>query len=111
AYNTIGLLNPVLNFKLESKVQSKKFALYQNQPNPFKNETVIGFNLPESGTAKLKFFDLTGNLLNVVEGEFEQGYNEISVSSADFPLNGLIYYRLEFGHHFATKKMILMNLK
>ena len=26
-------------------IQTADFALYQNQPNPFKNETVIGFNL------------------------------------------------------------------
>ena len=112
AYNNNGLLNIGLNFNVNGKAQSAKFALYQNQPNPFKNETVIGFNLPESGHAKMKFFDVTGNLLKVVEGEFNQGYNEINISSADFPLDGLfLYYQLEAVGYTATKKMILMSLK
>lgn len=112
AYNATGLLNIALNFNLGDKAQNTRFALYQNQPNPFKNETVIGFNLPESGTARMKFFDITGKLLKVVEGEFKQGYNEISVTSADFPLEGLfIYYQLEAGYYTDTKKMILMTLK
>jgi hypothetical protein len=109
AYNSEGLLNIGLNFNVDGKVQASKFALYQNQPNPFKNETMIGFNLPESGKAKMKFYDVTGTLLKVVEDEYSEGYNEISVTRAEFPTSGVLYYQLETATRFATKKMILMT--
>ncbi len=111
AYNSEGFLNIGLNFNVDGEVQNAEFALYQNQPNPFKNETVIGFNLPESGKAKMKFFDVTGKLLKVVEDQFSEGYNEISITRADLPAAGVLYYQLETETNSATKKMILMTLK
>jgi len=111
AYNNQGLLNIGLNFNVDGKVQSNPFALYQNQPNPFKNETVIGFNMPESGKAKMKFFDVTGKLLKEIEGDYGQGYNEISITRADLSTAGVVYYQLETATNSATKKMILMTLR
>ena len=111
AYNNEGLLNIGLNFNIDGKVQTAPFALYQNQPNPFKHETAIGFNMPESGKAKMKFFDVTGKLLKEIEGDFSVGYNEISISRAELPTTGVIYYQLETATNSATKKMIMMTLR
>ena len=51
-----------LNFAKEDLL-SNEFALLQNQPNPFTQETVIGFNLPEATEATLTIFDLSGQLV------------------------------------------------
>ena len=37
-----------------------EFALYQNEPNPFKGTTVIGYDLPEAGDVTLTLFDISG---------------------------------------------------
>ena len=53
AYNQNG---DAMNVSLEftgGTVANAGFELYQNTPNPFRNETVIGFNLVEGGAATL----------------------------------------------------------
>src|SRR5690606_25570217 len=42
---------------------SAEFALYQNEPNPFKGSTLIGYTLPEAGNVTLTVFDVTGKVL------------------------------------------------
>ena len=110
AYNQQGLLDLSLQFVDESgTITSNKFELYQNQPNPFKDETVIGFYLPESGKAKFKVFDISGRVLKSVEGEYSKGYNEISINRSELQSSGVLYYQLESAEHIASKKMVLLD--
>ena len=67
--------------------------------------TIIGFQLPEAANASLTIFDVSGKLLKVVDGQFTQGYHEISIEDTALPGNGIFYYRLETPTHTATKKM------
>ena len=60
---------------------SQRFELYQNQPNPFIDRTVIGFFLPEATTATLSVFDETGRLLHTQKGDYAKGYNAIDRKS------------------------------
>jgi hypothetical protein len=80
--------------------------LYQNQPNPFVNKTVIGFHLPEAAEATLTIFDESGRLLFTQKGQFAKGYNAIPVERALLDNIGLMYYKLETATDSATKKMI-----
>ena len=102
----------ILDINLEfngTTVTSADFDLYQNQPNPFKDETVIGFNLPESTFAKLTVYDVSGKVLAVVEGEYTQGYNEIPLNRSQLSGSGVLYYQLDTETNSATKKMILIK--
>jgi hypothetical protein len=85
------------------------FELYQNMPNPFKSETLIGFNMTESGQASLKIFDTAGKVLKSVEANFPKGYNQISVDRNELPATGTLYYSLESASFSQTKKMILID--
>ncbi len=85
------------------------FELYQNTPNPFNAQTMIGFNLPEGGFATLSITDFSGRLLQRVEREFTKGYNEIQVNSSDLPSSGVLYYTLESATETATRKMIVVE--
>ena len=85
------------------------FELYQNQPNPFSVETVIGFDLPESGSATLSLFDVTGKVLRVIEGDYTQGYNEVKLTKSDLSSTGMIYYKLQTQDHTATRHMIIVE--
>jgi len=82
------------------------FELYQNQPNPFVNKTVIGFHLPEAAEATLTVFDESGRMLFTQKGQFAKGYNAISVDRSLLNTTGLMYYKLETATDAATKKMI-----
>ena len=85
------------------------FALHQNQPNPFVEETAISFTLPEANEATIKIMDVTGKLIMKITDLYEQGYNEISIRSDEIQTSGVIYYQLESGKHVATKKMIIIE--
>lgn len=85
------------------------FALFQNKPNPFDKETVIGFQLPESASAKLTIYDLSGKVLSEVEGDYTKGYNEIRIDERELTGKGVLYYRLDTPEHTATRKMILLK--
>ncbi|MFK7774874.1 MAG: T9SS type A sorting domain-containing protein [Saprospiraceae bacterium] len=85
------------------------FELHQNRPNPFNEETLISFNLPEAGFARMTISDISGRTLKVVEGDFAKGYNEVRIQSNDLSSTGVLYYQLESAEHIATKKMIILN--
>ncbi|MCR9286205.1 MAG: T9SS type A sorting domain-containing protein [Bacteroidetes bacterium] len=106
-YNTNNeLLDVQLNF---TGTEVTTFDLYQNTPNPFKGETIVGFNLPQAGAATLTVNDLSGKTLFMVEGDFSKGYNQVSVSSKDLAATGVLYYTLSTDAETATKKMILIK--
>jgi len=83
------------------------FALYQNQPNPFNGQTIIGFVLPADMDAEMSIFDVTGRLIHVISGEYAAGYNEIRLLENDLPASGVYYYQLEAEGYSATKRMVL----
>ncbi len=83
------------------------FSLLQNRPNPFSNETLIAFNLPEATTATLTIYDVAGRIIKAYEGDFSKGYNELTVSRADLSSAGLLYYQLKTPTDVATMKMIV----
>ena len=85
------------------------FALYQNTPNPYTGETVIGFELPESGEAVLTIYDVTGQLIKSVKGEYAAGYNEVWLTSTELGVTGVLYYQLDTDQYTATKKMIVVE--
>jgi hypothetical protein len=85
------------------------FKLYQNQPNPFKEETSIGFYLPNSGDATLTIFDMTGKVLKVVEGNYHKGNHDIHIRAQDLGGSGVLYYQMETNKFTSTKKMIIIQ--
>ena len=98
-----------LKFNTESGiVPAANFKLYQNQPNPFKDNTVIGFDLPTEGEATITIYDVSGRVLKQYTGDFAKGYNQVSLNKADFGQTGMMYYTLETATDTATKKMILI---
>lgn len=84
------------------------FELYQNQPNPFSNETSIGFTLPEAAQASLTIYDVEGRELRVITNSFAKGYNQFTVDNKNL-VGGVLYYRLDTPTHSATKKMIVIK--
>jgi len=104
------------------------FTLYQNQPNPFNAQTKIGFFLPafagasadepakapaqtEAQLVTLKIFDLIGNLIYTQQAQFQPGYQQFILNSADLPINNtaLLLYQVETVFGSYTKKMLVLK--
>jgi hypothetical protein len=100
------LLNVILNFNHATEV-SNEFALYQNEPNPFTERTVIGFDLPSAMHATLTVFDAYGRIVSSSEGNFIQGRNEIVLNAKESMTAGTYYYSLSAGEYTASKKLLL----
>jgi subtilisin-like proprotein convertase family protein len=89
-----------------STISGVGFEVYQNQPNPFINKTVIGFHLPEATEAKLTVYDETGRTLFIKKGEFAKGDNAITIDRSLLNTTGVMFYKVETSKESASKKMI-----
>ncbi len=112
SYEKGGTVRPVvLEFSSPngSSIVGNQFELFQNIPNPFGDETIIRFQLPEASNATLTIFNIAGRVVKTVSGEYSKGYHELKVERSSLPANGIFYYRLETPGNTATKKMTLLN--
>ena len=85
------------------------YVLHQNIPNPFTEETAIGFVLPQAESAIISVYDVTGRLLRSIEGDFVKGFNQVQFRKADLGVSGILYYRLNAGTFTAARKMVVME--
>ncbi|HMR44474.1 MAG TPA: T9SS type A sorting domain-containing protein, partial [Saprospiraceae bacterium] len=88
-------------------VDGAAYKLHQNFPNPFRSETIIGFELPESEAAELTIFDQTGRVVHRTEGDFGKGFHQLKIQNRALGSPGVYYYRLTASKFNATRKMIL----
>jgi len=102
-------MNLGLSFRSENGNVEEDFALFQNTPNPFNNETKVSFNLPEASAASLSIYDATGRLLKTVKGDYAKGFHEMVISQSELAAKGVLYYRLDTEKYSATRKMIIMK--
>ncbi|MEL7122895.1 MAG: T9SS type A sorting domain-containing protein, partial [Bacteroidota bacterium] len=108
AYDLNGSeMNVSLNFT--GTEAASLFEVYQNTPNPFAAETNISFALPQASEVTISFNDVTGKLLNVVQGNFNAGYNTITVNKSDLATSGVVYYTVATKNETVTKKMIIIE--
>ncbi|HET9325763.1 MAG TPA: T9SS type A sorting domain-containing protein [Candidatus Eisenbacteria bacterium] len=90
-----------------------RFALTQNQPNPFGKSTLIRFELPTRAKVKLEVFDLFGRRVRVLaDREFEAGYQSVDWDrknrSGSVLAPGMYLYRMTAPGFRDQKKMILL---
>ena len=83
------------------------YALFQNQPNPFKQTTTIRFTLPAKSQGKLTILDNTGRTLQSIEQTFEKGINEVELK--DWQAKGLFFYQLETEFGTRIQKMLRVD--
>ena len=107
AYRQHEAMNLGLEFNNSLNLETPGFALMQNRPNPFNKETLISFTLPEMTAATLTIYDVAGRVLKQYKGDFNKGYNELTVDRAELSATGLLYYQLETPTDVATMKMIV----
>jgi hypothetical protein len=101
-------LGIALNF--EGIQGAEAYELKQNTPNPFSDETLIGFTLPKATKGTLTIRDVKGALVYRVEGNYTKGDNQLILKKQQLGASGvLLYYTLETSDFTATKKMIILE--
>ncbi len=85
------------------------FALFQNVPNPAKNNTNISFVLPEAGQASLSIYSITGQVVKQIDAFYAKGKHTITVDADDIPSAGMWFYTLESNNNSATKRMMIID--
>ncbi|MBI5808825.1 MAG: T9SS type A sorting domain-containing protein, partial [Ignavibacteriales bacterium] len=80
-----------------------------NYPNPFNPETVINYQLPESGFVTLKVYDILGKEIATLVNEYkEAGFYNYQFAISNYKLTSGIYiYTLNVNGITQSKKMIL----
>jgi hypothetical protein len=98
-----------LAFDFNQKDSEDSFELFQNQPNPYTQQTTIAFKLPEESNVKLSIFDASGKNIKVIEQLYSKGYQQITISKDDLNNHtGVLFYRLDAGKHSSVRKMIVL---
>jgi hypothetical protein len=105
----VGDALDIVEIDLADSRDVASFVLYQNEPNPFTDYTLIKFELPDAGKATLTLYDVTGKILNVIQGNYEKGMNSIKLTREDIGASGMIYYQLQYAGDTQTEYMV--NLK
>lgn len=90
-----------------------RFALEQNQPNPFARTTTIDFALPIATVARLEIFDLAGRRVAVLaDNQRPAGYHSVTWDrkgpNGALLRPGVYVYRLNAGAFRERKKMVLL---
>ena len=89
--------------------QTNDYKLYQNYPNPFNPSTVVGFKLNQSGYVSLKVYNLVGNVVATLIGEYKQAGNyEVEFDASNLTA-GVYLYKLQINDFSSVKRMTLIK--
>jgi hypothetical protein len=83
------------------------FVVDQNIPNPFKDETLIRFIIPQSTFVNFRITDLNGMTILFSNINLQAGWNKIKVDQSDLPGSGVYFYSIEFENQIQWKRMIV----
>ena len=82
--------------------------LFQNIPNPAKGSTTIKYDLSQSSTVDMEFYDIAGKKIKEInKGQMSPGSYQIDVNTVDFS-KGVYFYTLRTSNGVSsTRKMII----
>lgn len=91
--------------------QTKEFELFQNIPNPFHETTQIRYHLNQGFQVRLKLFDSTGVLREILIDEKQnKGLYSIELNSSVLENGNLYFYQLELfdgnNVHTTSRKLL-----
>jgi hypothetical protein len=104
----LGLLNVELAFQ-EPVSLTNRFEIYPNQPNPFINETLISFTLPEATLLNFTIQNVSGQIVQRMDIEAKEGYNELFIDRSMLEGPGVYFYTVKTKTHRVSQRMILIR--
>jgi hypothetical protein len=92
----------------QQEENSEQIQLHQNKPNPWNEETIIPFELPEAGEVILSITNAIGLEVKSIANHFNSGKQQYKINNESWPA-GMYYYTLRFGDTQLTKTMLILN--
>ncbi len=89
--------------------RGNELTLFQNDPNPWKDETVIRFNLPATGEAEISIYDTDGKMLWANKEVYSQGTHLITLSKSMISAKGVLIYKIKYEGEVMSGKMIRVD--
>jgi hypothetical protein len=90
----------------KASVKPNKSVLYQNTPNPFKEQTTIRFSLADDAKdAAICIFDLSGKMLRKMP--VTPDMTSVSIGGYELGQGMFLYTLMVNGQEIDTKKMII----
>ncbi len=86
-----------------------EFRLDQNEPNPFIDDTEIGFYMPKRGEATFTVYSVDGKVMYELTDNYETGENTIVVKAEDVGVNGMVIYEVKGNGFVGNGRMILVK--
>jgi len=92
---------------LKENINTTQFKLYQNKPNPVKDNASIKLQLNSPGYVSLKLYDILGKPISILADQnMNEGLHSIPVNTENIP-SGVYFYVLKKGNTSQTMKMII----
>lgn len=85
------------------------FELFQNKPNPFRSNTLVGFTIPEATYGTLSVYDISGRLVYSVSENYDGGYHEVTIDRSQLNNTGVFIYQFKTDKYSAIKKLTLLD--
>ena len=99
----------VIGVQLDNSEAYASIQLFQNEPNPFNNQTIVKFYLPQAKQATLVVTDVSGKVVQSIHKKYEAGMNQEVLNKGDLLQQGIYYYRLQTNDFIGVKKMLLIE--
>jgi hypothetical protein len=108
--------NPCVNIDAQDPADlPSEILLHRSSPNPFSLSTVLQYSLPEETRVDLRIYDITGNVVRILEdGAFKgAGYHEAiwdgTNDGGQKVRSGVYFYCFEAQSKRVTQRVILMR--
>ena len=88
---------------------SAAFELLPCTPNPFAEQTKIGFRLPMATTATLRIFDMDGRTVYAHTADYSAGLHSLAMHKSDLKGSGVFFYQLQTPTDSAVRKMVVVH--
>ena len=97
--------------KLENAtVEQNILNVYNNKPNPFKDNTTLVFETSSPGEVQFDFFDLSGRRMYSKTKFFDAGQNELIITAENLHNHsGVVLYTISTSSHRVTRKLSLVK--
>ena len=84
-----------------------RFELFPCTPNPFPEQTAIGFRLPVATTATLRIVDTAERTIYVHTADYAAGLHSLPIHKSDSEASGVFFYQLQTPTDNAVRKMMV----
>jgi len=97
------------NVRLEIVENNSNFAVAQNVPNPFKEETAIMITVPQPGPVVIRVYNVLGEQLMEHKEDVEKSFMHSLLSDQLGGVAGMYLYEVSYQNEVIQKNVILIN--